>query len=148
MAVNPNGYVPLADGGAPRILTGYAKEAISGGQFVGGSTAAGVVGSGRDSFVASDIEFVNSATGGNFIGIALAAAASGAECAVATRGTFIVPTSGTAVILAGEKVATSAKSELLKIGSATDATVPALTSVGRALTAGSGGDFVVMELGY
>ena len=147
MAVNPNGYVPIADGGAPRILTGFAKEAISGGQFVGGSTAAGVVGSGRDSFVASDIEFINSDTGANFIGVALASAASGAELAVATRGTLIVPTSG-AVILAGQKVATSAKSELLAIGSATDATVPALTSVGRALTTGSGGDFVVFELGY
>jgi hypothetical protein len=147
MAVNPNGYVPIADGGAPRILTGYAKEAISGGQFVGGSTAAGVVGSGRDSFVASDIEFINSTGGDNFVGIALAAAASGAEIAVATRGTVLVPTSG-AVILAGQKVAASAKSEVLWIGSATDATVPALTSVGRALTTGSSGDFVVFELGY
>lgn len=147
MAVNPNGYVPIADGGAPRIITGFAKEAISGGQFVGGSTATGVVGSGRDSFVASDIEFINSTGGDNFIGVALAAAASGAEISVATRGILLVPTSG-AVILSGQKVASSAKSEVLWIGSTTDATVPALTSVGRALTAGSSGDFVIFELGY
>jgi len=146
MAVNPNGYVPIADGGAPRIITGYAKEALSGGQFVGGSTAAGVVGSGRDSFVSSDIEFVNSPHGGNFIGIALAAAASGAEVAVAEKGLFIVPTSGTAVMLAGLNVTGTAKSEAAVIGSATINSNEAPRVIGKALTTGSGDDFIVLSL--
>jgi hypothetical protein len=148
MAVNPNGYVPISDGGAPRIITGYAKEVISGGQFIGGSTAAGVVGSGRDSFVASDLEFVQAESGKDFFGIALADAASGAELAVATRGTFLVPASGTGVILAGNKVGANAASELILLGSQSDPTVVSLGTIGRALTAGSGGDFVVFEIGY
>ena len=65
MVVNPNGYVPVADGGAPRIITGYAKAYISGGQFVGASGAAGLVGSGRDSFVSTDLEFFLSPGGNN-----------------------------------------------------------------------------------
>jgi hypothetical protein len=147
MAVNPNGFVLITDGGVPRTITGYAKEAISGGQFVGVSGAAGVVGSGRDSFVSTDIEFCNSTGGDNFVGIALQAAASGAEVSVVTRGTVLVPVSGTA-LLAGQKVGCNAASEVTYIGSATDATVPALTSIGRTLTAGSSADFVVFELGY
>ena len=147
MTVNPNGYVPIADGGAPRIMTGYAKAAITSGQFVGASGAAGVVGSGRDSFVATDIEFFVSPGGNNFVGIAMGDAASGAEISVATRGLFLVPVSG-AVVLAGNKIAASATSEVARIGSATDATVPALTSIGRTLTAGSNANFVVLELGY
>ena len=139
MAVNPNGYVPLTDGGAPRIITVFAKEAISGGQFVGGSTAAGVVGSGRDSFVSSDIEVAQATTGVDFIGIALADAASGAEVAVATRGMFLVPHSGGSVLLAGRYVGCNAKSEVIISVAGSD-------FIGRALTAGSGDYFVVLDL--
>ncbi len=141
MAVNPNGYIPISDGGAPRIISGFAKEIISGGQFVGGSTATGVVGSGRDSYVTSDIEFVEAPDGTNFIGIALADAASGAELAVATRGTFLVPHSGSGVILAGEHVGCNADSEVI-------ISVAGADFIGRALTAGSGDDYVVFEIGY
>ena len=146
MAVNPNGYVPITDGGAPRIITGFAKEVISGGQFVGGSTAAGVVGSGRDSFVASDLEFAQAEAGKDFIGIALADAASGAELAVATRGVYLVPHSGSGVVLAGNKVGCNAKSEVILLGSQSDPTVISLGIIGRAYTAGSGDDYVVLSL--
>ena len=92
---NPNGFVPVFDGGVPRIVTGYARENISGGTFVFGSTAANVVSSGLSSFVASDIKFCTNASGLAVNGIALHSAASGAVISVATRGVFIVLADGT-----------------------------------------------------
>ncbi|MHA1827678.1 MAG: DUF2190 family protein [Candidatus Heimdallarchaeaceae archaeon] len=150
MGVNPNGYVPIFDGGAPRIITGYAKEYISGGQFVGGSTAAGVVSSGADSFVASDLEFFHTTGSGNFVGIALADTSSGASMAVATRGTFLLPVSGGTNVLAGTKVGCNNDSEIIYLGSAAvtvDGQVPiTLSDIGRAWTAGSHGDFIVCDI--
>ena len=146
MTVNPNGYVNLTDGGTPRILTGYAKEIISGGQFVGGSGAAGVVGSGADSFVTTDIEFFHTTGSDNFIGVALHDVASGAPLSAATKGTFLVPVSGGTNVLAGTKVGCNNDSEVVFCGSRILGYGAATDSIGRALTTGSHGDYIVLDL--
>ena len=145
MTVNPNGYVCLADGGTPRIITGYAKEVISGGQFVGASGAATLVSSGADSFATTDLQFYLTAGSGNFVGIALNDAASGGTVSVGTRGLFLVPVSGT-IVLAGTHVGCSDKSDVIQLGSHALGYSPALNKIGRALTTGSTGDYVVLDL--
>ena len=142
MAVNPYGYVPVTDGGTPRIITGYAKEVISGGQLVGASGAAGVVSSGIDSFATSDIEFFHTTGSLNFVGVALADAASGTVLSVATRGSFILEVSG-AIVLAGTKVRCNNEDEVIE-GSGSD--MAGLTSIGRAMTTGSEADYVIVDL--
>jgi predicted RecA/RadA family phage recombinase len=145
MTVNPNGYVCIADGGTPRIITGYAKETISGGQFVGASGAATLVSSGTDSFNTTDLQFYLTAGSGNFVGIALADAASGAAVSVATRGLFLVPVSGT-IVLAGNIVGCSDKSDVINIGSAALGYSAAINKIGRAYTTGSSSDYIVLDL--
>jgi len=142
MAVNPNGYVPLTDGGTPRIITGYAKEVISGGQLVGASGAAGVVSSGADSFASSDIQFFHTTGSGNFVGVALHDVASGAAMSVATRGTFLLEVSG-ANVEAGLKVSCNDADEII---AGSNAGLSVLGHVGRALTCGSDADFVVVDI--
>lgn len=92
---NPAGFVQVFDGGVPKIITGYAREIISGGCFVMGSTAAAVVSSGLNSFVASDIKFSTNASGLACNGVALNTAASGAPVAVAMGGIIIALADGT-----------------------------------------------------
>jgi len=145
MAVNPYGYVNLADGGTPRIITGYAKEVISGGQLVGASGAAGVVSSGADSFATTDIEFFHTTGSGNFVGIALHDASSGAPLSVATRGLFLLEVSGTNV-LAGHHVGCNNDDEVIFCGSHALGYSPAINKIGRALTTGSDSDFVVVDI--
>ena len=145
MTVNPNGFVCIADGGVPRIITGYAKEVISGGQFCGASGAANLVGSGTDSFATTDLQLYLTAGSGNFVGIALHNAASGAAVSFATRGLFIVPVSGT-IVLAGTHVGCSDKSDVIQLGSHTQGYQPALNKIGRALTTGSDSQFVILDL--
>lgn len=145
MAVNPYGLVQVTDGGAPRVITGYARETISGGYLVGASGAAGVVSSGADSFVTSDIGVIHcigSDGTDNFIGIALHNAGSGEPIAVATRGSFILQASG-AVIEAGRKVS-AAKNDCvvdLAIGIS-----GGMWSMGRAWTCGSENEFIIVDI--
>ncbi len=145
MAVNPNGYVPITDGGAPRIITGFAMEAISGGQFLGASGPASVVGSGTDSFVASDITVYLTKGSGNFVGVALADASSGAAVAFATRGSFIVAASGADEVQAGTLVGINDDSEVIFNGSHALGYHVAINSVGRALTTGSDSAFCIVD---
>ena len=142
MAVNPNGYVNVADGGAPRIITGVAKEVISGGQLVGASGAAGVVSSGADSFVTSDIQFFHTTGSGNFVGVALQDAASGAYLSVATRGAFILEVSG-AVVEAGTLVGCNNADEVI-VGSVAGGY--ATWVIGRAWTCGSDANYVIVDI--
>ena len=140
MAVNPNGFVPIADGGAPFILTGVSEAVISGGQFIGAAAStAGLVGSGRDSYTTSDIILKQAATGNNFLGIAMADAASGAELSIATRGFYIVAVSGTAVV-GGDLVGCNSDSEVIQSVAGSD-------FIGRALVPASGGEFTILQLG-
>jgi len=149
MPANTYGYQPLFDGGAPRVITGYAKEAISGAWFLGASGASGVVASGTDSFVTSDIQLFHTTGSGNFVGIALHNAASGAPVSVATRGTFLVEVSGADNVLAGTKVGCNADDEVIYIGSEDTANVgimQGLADIGRVWTTGSDSEFVVLDL--
>ena len=141
MAVNPLGYQNITDGGAPRIITGYANEVISGGQLVGAYSLTGVVSSGVDSFATSDIVLNHSAGSGNFVGIALHDAASGAPLSFATRGEFILGVSGTAVA-AGALVGCNDGDEVIA-GSA----AAALNNIiGRTWTAGSAGGYAIVDI--
>ena len=148
MTVNPLGYQNVTDGGTPRIITGYAMEVISGGQILGASGAAGVVTSGTASFVSSDItlhhivDVTDGAGAANFVGIALHDAASGAPLSFATRGAFLLQTSG-AIVLAGAKV--QAMGESL-IGDLVISASGAYGAIGRAWTCGSESDFVVVDI--
>ena len=150
MPANTYGYQPIFDGGAPRVITGYAKEVISGAWFVGASGASGVVSSGTDSFVTTDIELFHTTGSGNFVGIALHNAASGASLSVATRGTFLVEASGGTNMLAGTKVGCNDDDEVIYIGSnevAAAGEVPVtLTDIGRIWTTGSDNEFVVLDV--
>jgi hypothetical protein len=131
MVLNPLGAVRVYDFGNPKVITGYARETISGGQFVIGSSVAGVVTSGLDSFTTSDITFV---TGGSALavnGIALNTATSGNLISVAVDGAFIVTAAGT--ILPGYTVAANGDDAIVQASTAG-------TTVGRAITdAGSEG---------
>jgi len=142
MTVNPNGYVPITDGGTPRIITGYAKEVINGGQFCGGSSAADIVDSGASSFAAADIQFFHTTGSGNFVGIALHDAVSGASLSVATRGSFLLPVSG-AIVLAGTKVTCNQADEL---AAGSNAGLSVLGHIGRAWTTGSDSGYVVADI--
>ena len=137
MTVNPCGYVPIYDGGTPRIITGYASAVISGGWLVGGSTSEGVVGSDVNSFVTSDILFSTHASGNNFIGLALHNVASGAPLSVATRGAFIVAAAGD--VLAAEPVRTPGFSCVLPGGSDTP-------NIGRAFTAAGSTEYCIVDI--
>jgi len=148
MAVNPLGYQNLTDGGTPRIITGYAKAAVSGGQLLGASGAAGVVTSGAASFATTDIEvyhLVDLAAGvpaANFVGVALHNAASGAPVSFATRGSFLLSVSG-ANVEAGFKVGAFGESNVSELAITTSG---AFGSIGRAWTCGSEDDFVVVDI--
>jgi len=144
MAVNPLGYQNITDGGTPRIITGYAKEVISGGQLLGASGAAGVVSSGTASFATTDIEVFNTTGSENFIGVALHDAASGAPISVATRGSFLLEVSGT-IVLAGNKVSCNQDDEVINAGSSVVG-APGTHIIGRAWTTGSEADFVVVDI--
>jgi len=143
---NPAGYVPLFDGGNPRIIGGLARGAtISGGVFVFASGATGVVSSGTNSFATSDLLFAQDASGTQFNGIALQTTGSNEPLAVATRGTFLLQCNGT--VICGEAVKCDGSNAVQPLGST--ATVlakgPSMV-VGRALTAGASGGFAVIDV--
>jgi len=146
MPANTYGYQPIFDGGAPRVITGYAKEVVSGGWFLGASGAAGVVSSGTDSFATTDIELFHTTGSGNFVGIALHNAASGAPVSVATRGTFLVEVSGGTNVEAGTLVGCNNDDEVIYIGSHSSAYHSAINQIGRVWTTGSNDEFVVLDL--
>jgi len=144
MAVNPLGYQNITDGGTPRIITGYAKEVISGGQLLGASGAAGVVSSGASSFATTDIELFNTTGSENFVGVALHDAASGAPLSFATRGSFLLEVSG-AIVLAGNKVSCNQEDEVINAGSSVVG-APGTHIIGRSWTTGSEADFVLVDI--
>ena len=97
---NPNGAVCILDGGIPRTITIKARANISGGYWVNGSSATGVVGSGAETYAASDIEGypVSTVIGSEVIGLAITDIASGTYGTIAQRGVFLLPgASGTAI---------------------------------------------------
>jgi hypothetical protein len=133
---NPAGAIVVADGACPRIITGLARETISGGVFVYASGAGGVVSSGADSLATGDILFCKDASGLLFNGIALATAGSNTPIAVATRGTFIVVANGN--VVAGMPVTADGNNSALQSTGA--------NKIGRAVTEGTSGGYIVIDI--
>jgi len=144
---NELGAVPIFDFGTPRVITAYAMEAISGGELVFASGATGVVSSGADSYVASDITVATGASGANFLGMALKNTESGAACPVASEGAFLVKCSGS--VFGGLPVGVDGTGGVANLGSlvvpanAEDAGM-AGRKVGRAITAGASGLYALV----
>lgn len=136
MVLNPAGFVPIMDGGNPRIISGKAREAISGGQLV--FSSGGTVSSGANSFDPStDILFATGASGISFTGIALHNAGSNSTVSVAQAGAYIVTCAGTSV--AGATVVANG-ADAVVTGTA------AGTVIGRALTAAGSEGYILVEL--
>jgi len=135
MAVNPYGAVQLSDFGQPKVVTMLAYNTISGGQFVTGSGASGVISSGTDSFASSDLTCYLNGSGTSVTGIALGTAVSGGYLPVALEGIFILQSRGT--VTAGNVQGAAGDD------SVTDAGV-AGTAIGRSLTTASSGAFAVV----
>jgi len=143
MAQNPAGYVPVFDGGAPRIISGYAREAMSGGQLAYSSgTTTATVSSGLNSFVTGDVLFAAGASGGEFNGVVVTSTVgSNSPVAIATRGMFICTVDGDTT--PGNHVMTQGGNAIAQAGSVAG-NVAALNIIGRALTgAGSEGYAIV-----
>lgn len=150
MAVNPLGAVQAQDFGNPKVIDGKAREIISGGQLVGASGATGVVSSGLDSYVTTDVEFIVNDDSENFVGIALQTTESGQICPVAVDGLYLVRCAGS--ILSGRLVKTIADIDAVELlGSQA---VPANDKdsgiagniAGRAITAGASGGFALIYI--
>tara|TARA_Y100000310_G_scaffold285517_1_gene309040 strand:+ start:2859 stop:3305 length:447 start_codon:yes stop_codon:yes gene_type:complete len=140
---NPAGFVPIFDGGNPRIIPGAANTVISGGCLVTASGVTGVVSSGTNSFVTADVKFVTNASGTQFTGIALADTASGSTLGVATRVAALVladgaVTAGTVVGVAGVNAVRT-----IPVGSTVVGNVP----IGRALTTATSGTYCLIDFG-
>lgn len=143
---NPAGYVPVMDGGNPRAIGGLARgPIISGGVFVYVSGAAGVVSSGADSFnPKTDLLFAGDASGASFTGIAMNTTAVSGAISVATKGVCIVVCNGD--IVAGAPAACDGNNAILPVGSVAG-NLAAQRRIGRALTEGSSGGYVLLDLG-
>ncbi len=160
---NPGGAVSIADGGTPRVITVLAREHISGGYWVAGSSSDGGVGSLASTFTSSDIEgnVTTAIVNANVLGVALQTIPSGTYGPVAMRGTFIMPAaSGTSVvsIRSGYLIGAGSGGTVVEIGSTaaaggqSAANEAGIYHAGRALTTGSGNnsdnvnDFIVVSV--
>jgi len=155
---NPYGAVGVMDGGTPRTMTIKARANISGGYWVNGSSAQGIVSSGANTFAASDIEGYPVATqiGSEVIGLALTDIASGTYGAIAQRGMFILPSaSGTKIgsVSCGNPLLAGSAGTVVVLGSSTLISIPGAAAkadqyaVARALSQGNkDGEYVVVSL--
>jgi len=142
---NPAGYVPLFDGGNPRIIGGKARNAvISGGVFVFASGATGVVSSGADSFATADLLFAGDASGGQFNGICVQTTEVSGNIAVATRGVFLLACNGS--VVPGTKVECDGNNAVRSVGLYAGSAFDGQRSIGRALTAGASGGYAVIDI--
>jgi len=95
MVVNPAGYVPIADGGDPGIITGKAIEGVLPGYIVAWSGASQGVSSGTNSYASSDLWVHVLGSGLQVAGVSIGSAASGGYVGVQTRGSVILTAEGT-----------------------------------------------------
>ena len=153
---NSNGAIGITDGGTPRTFTIKARADISGGYWVNGSSAGGVVSSGADSYATSDVEGypVDTQIGSEVIGLAINNIPSGTYGVVAQRGMFILPSlSGTRIgsIYSGWPVLAGSAGTVLPAGSNTLTSAvtlgPGFTAHARAMsTGGKDGEYVIVSL--
>ena len=147
---NVAGAVVVADFGNPSILGGLSRNAItSGGVFVFGSTATGVVSSGLNSFVTADILWAQPASGGQFNGIAMQTAGSNAPLAVAVGGLFILQNVGS--VFGGRPVMCDGNNSVVNLGSfvvpdGAEEPMAAGKKIGRAIVNGASGGYSIIQL--
>lgn len=147
---NPAGAVHISDFGNPMLMAGLSRAAItSGGVFVFGSTATGVVSSGLNSFVTADILFAQPGSGGNFNGIAMQTAGSNAPITVAVGGVFILQNVGS--VFGGRPVMCDGNNSVVNLGSfvvpdGAEEPMAAGKKIGRAITNGASGGFSIIQL--
>ena len=147
---NPNGPVVFYDDEVPRSFTARAREVISGGEFVFVSGATGIISSGTSSIADGDIKVALVASNERFNGIALQNAASGADLAIATRGTYLLRCGGS--VFGGMLVETIADS--VAVQSLSSGAVPsgyhvgimAAKIIGRAQCDGASGGFALIAI--
>jgi len=141
---NPAGAVITYDGGAPRIITGLARaQTISGGVFVFASGASGVVSSGLNSLATSDLLFSIDASGAQFNGICLQDVGSNEAISVVTRGTFLLVCNGNTA--PGVLVKCDGNNAVLPVGSLAG-NLAAQTPIGRAVTQGASGGYILVDI--
>ena len=121
MVVNPAGYVPIFDGGNPRIITAVTAIGVTGGQIVYFSGAVASISSGLNSFVAKDIVVIGAASGTLFNGVVVTPGltASGTENYVGVAIDGIVISTAAGAIAAGDCVACNGADALILLGSST-----------------------------
>ena len=143
---NPAGMVVVMDAGNPRIISGQVRnEIISGGVFVFGSTATGVVSSGANSFANSDLLFTRDASGTQFNGICVQDVPVSGNIAVATEGFFLLVANGTTIC--GEAVQCDGNNAVLPLGSTEASLVDSVSmKIGRSVTSGASGGFTLVQL--
>ena len=143
---NPAGLIVTMDAGNPRIVSGQVRnEIISGGVFVFGSTATGVVSSGANSFVNSDLLFTRDASGTQFNGICVQDTTVSGNIAVATDGFMLLTCNGTTIC--GEAVQCDGNNAVLPLGSTEASLVDSVSmKIGRSVTSGASGGFALIQL--
>ena len=121
MVVNPAGYVPIFDGGNPRIITAVTCIGVTGGQIVYFSGAIASISSGLNSFVAKDIVVKGPASGTLFNGIVITpgTTASGTESYVGVAIDGIVISTSAGAIAAGDCIAANGDDAVILLGSST-----------------------------
>ena len=127
MVANPAGFQVVFDYGSPRIISGYAREVLSGGWCVTVSGASAAVSSGANSFATSDLKF-GQASGLDFTGVAMHTAASGALVSVCIGGAVILTAAGT--ILSGRNIACNGAQAVVEATTAGHTIGRALSSAG------------------
>lgn len=150
MAQNTLGFVQVNDWGNPRVLSGKARETISGGQIVGVSGVTGIVGSNTASYVTEDVELIVCDDSENAVGVAMELATSGNVMAIAVDGLHLLRCAGS--VFAGRLVKVVASQDAVaNLGSqvipanAQDASI-AGNIFGRALTAGASGGYALIHI--
>jgi len=131
---NPAGAVQV-DGFDPLNFTFTARNNISGGAFVFASGG----GTGSLLWAAGSLSVATDASGGNFTGIALQSALSGAAVPVALQGIFLLTANGT--VIASNGVNCDGNNSVLPAGSETINNFTTTKQIGRALTNGTSGGF-------
>ncbi len=142
---NPAGMTVVMDAGNPRIISGQVRnEIISGGVFVFGSTATGVVSSGANSFTNSDLLFTRDASGGQFNGICVDTTTVSGNIAVATDGFFLLNCNGN--LIGGESVKCDGNNSVASVGSANESAFKDTLKIGRAVTAGGSAAYALIQI--
>lgn len=147
---NAAGTVTIWDFGTPMLIGANVRnEIISGGVFVFGSTATGVVSSGTNSFSPGSILVTRDASGGQVNGVNMFTTAQSGAATVALGGVFIFQCVGS--VMGGAPVMVDGNNGVHNLGSRVvpDAATnwgPAACKIGRALTDGASGGYALIHL--